>query len=181
MKIPEKGVIYKASPRAYIGNYLIAVGVIILAILIVTRFKIAFNIIPASIDQMLNTLVYLGFAAVIAFLFEEPFLEGMVRYYVVSNSEVVKVEGILWKRRYSIPYQSVASVKVTKGIFGRIFNYGTVEVVGFGEIGVEMRHVGNPDEIHRLVQHRVNSMRSALAQHGKGSTTAGKGNKDEEQ
>jgi hypothetical protein len=30
-----------------------------------------------------------------------------------------------------------------------------------------MKHVGNPYEIQRIIQHRVNSMRSALTQRGK--------------
>lgn len=179
MRIPEKGVIYKASPRAYVGNYLIAVGVIVLAAVVVTKFEIGFSIVPSTIGEMLNSLVYLAFAAAVAFLFEEPFLEGMIRYYVVTNSEIVKVEGILRKRRLAIPYQSVAEVSVEKGVFGRLLNYGTVDVAGFKDVGITMTHMGNPDEIQRLVQHKVNLMRPSLAQRGT-RTRLEKGNKDEE-
>ena len=164
MRIPEKGVVYKASVRAYIGNYLIAVGIIILAMLVVTKFGLNFELPPSGLMETLDMLIYVGFGLAAVYLFAEPFLEGTMRRYVVSNSEVVKVEGVLWKRRLAIPYQSVAEVNVVKGIFGRMFNYGTVEIAGFKEGGVVMKHVSNPDEIQRLVQHKVNSMRSALTQ-----------------
>ncbi len=167
MKIPEKGVVYKASPRAYIGNYLIAVGVIILAFLVANKFGLDFNIAPSGFMDTLDTLIYVAFGLLAAYLFAEPLLEGTVRHYIVSNSEIVKVEGILWKRRQAIPYQSIAEVNVVKGIFGRIFNYGTVEIAGLKEIGVVMRHVSNPEEIQRLVEHKVNSMRSALTRRAK--------------
>lgn len=180
MRIPEKGVIYRASPRAFIGNYLLAAGVVVLATLVVTSFGIGFTLFPASIGEMLNTLVYFAFAAVVAFLFEEPYLEGMMRYYAISNSEVVKVEGILRKRRHAIPYQSVAEVKVVKGLFGRLFNYGSVEVAGFKETGIFMNHMSDPEEIQRIVQHRVNSMRSALTEGGAARFRGRKENKNVE-
>lgn len=163
--VQERGVVYKASVRAYLGNYIIGFCVLFLGLLIIANFGITFKLNPSGAGELLNTLVYAAFGIVAGFLFIEPFIEGFARHYIVSPSEVLKVEGILWKRRHAIPYQSISEIKVTKGLFGRIFNYGTVDVGGtHNESSITMKHVSNPYEIQRIIQHRVNSMRSALTQ-----------------
>lgn len=162
MKIPERGIKYKASPRAYIANYLIAAGLVFVAVVVIRRFEISFFMPPATLGELGSTLVYAIFFGAAAWLAAEPLVEGLLRHYLISRSEVVKVEGLVSKRRHSIPYQSVSESRVTKGIFGRIFNYGTIEISSMNEGGISMRHVSDPDEIHRIVQHRVNSVRSAL-------------------
>jgi membrane protein YdbS with pleckstrin-like domain len=165
MKVPERGVVYKASARAFMGNYLIALGVLILGFLVVGRFDLVFDISPTSLFGILGTLTYIGFIGVALYLFLEFLFEGLMRRYVVSNNEIIKIEGLLVVRRYTIPYQSIAEVRVTRGPFGRIFNYGTVDVVAFGDSGgVGMTHMTNPEEIQRLIQHKVNLMRTTMTE-----------------
>lgn len=164
MKIPEKGAVYKASPRAFVGNYLIAAGVLVLGFLVISKFDLVLDLYPTSLFEILGTAAYFGFFGVAAYLFAEFYLEGTMRHYVISNNEIVKVEGVVSRRRYTIPYQSIAEVKVTKGPLGRILDYGTVDVMAFGEgAAVSMTHMINPEEIQRLIQHKVNLMRNALS------------------
>lgn len=180
MGIPEKGIVYKASPRAYLGNYIIGAGVVALALIVVRKFEVAFTLVPSGAGELLNSLVYVAFFGTAAWLFAESFLEGGMRHYVISNSEVVKVEGVLWKRRYAIPYQSVAEVNVVKGLFGRIFNYGTVRVEGMREGGISIRHVSNPDEVRRLLRHRVDAVRPVTLRATKKTARPEKEDKDED-
>lgn len=183
MRVPEKGVTYKASPRAFLGNYLIGIGVLLLGFLVVSRFDLVFDLTPSGISGILGTAAYVGFVGVALYLFAEFLFEGIARRYVVADHEIVKIDGVVSIRRQTIPYQSVGEVRVTRGPFGRLFNYGTVEIMAFGEGSVDMTHMSNPEEIQRLIQHKVNLMRTMATEKkrsGKGGAKEDKDYDDEE-
>jgi membrane protein YdbS with pleckstrin-like domain len=86
-----------------------------------------------------------------------------IRKYVITNNEVMKVEGILRKKKFAIPYQSIADVKMSKGVVGRIFNFGNIEIMGFKE-PIHMKGIRNPDEVLRIIENKVNLMRNRVIQ-----------------
>jgi uncharacterized membrane protein YdbT with pleckstrin-like domain len=159
MKIPEKGAVYKTSRVAYMQNYVIAILVAILLILIFPYLN--FTIFIRTAQELISYLIVFGFIIVITFMFEEPTIERWIRRYVVSNNEVMKIEGIIRKKKFAIPYQSIADVKLSKGVVGRIFNFGNIEIMGFKE-GISMKGIRNPDEVLRMIENKVNLMRSKV-------------------
>jgi len=161
MKIPEKGITYKTSRIAYIQNYILALLVAILLFLVYP--KVNFTIFITNIQELISYLIMFGFIITITFLIEEPTIERWVRKYVVSNNEVMKIEGIIRKKRFAIPYQSIADVKVSKGVAGRIFNFGNIEIMGFKE-PIYMKGIRNPDEVLRIIENKVNLMRNKMIQ-----------------
>ena len=60
-----------------------------------------------------------------------------------------------------VPFQSVADVRVSKGIVGRIFNFGDVDVIGFKD-GILMKGMKNPEEIQRIIQSKLNITRESM-------------------
>ena len=161
MRIPEKGVVYKASRVAYIQNYIIAAMVAILLFLVFPYLN--FTIFITTIPELISYLIVFGLIILITFMFEEPTIERWIRSYVVSNNEVMKIEGIIKKKKFAIPYQSIADVKMTKGVVGRIFNFGNIEIMGFKE-GISMKGIRNPDEVLRMIENKVNLMRNKMIQ-----------------
>jgi uncharacterized membrane protein YdbT with pleckstrin-like domain len=159
MKIPEKGAVYKTSRVAYMQNYVLAILVAILLILIFPYLN--FTIFIRTAQELISYLIVFGFIIVITFMFEEPTIERWIRRYVVSNNEVMKIEGIIRKKKFAIPYQSIADVKLSKGVVGRIFNFGNIEIMGFKE-GISMKGIRNPDEVLRMIENKVNLMRSKV-------------------
>jgi uncharacterized membrane protein YdbT with pleckstrin-like domain len=152
MKTTENGVRYRASARAFMGNYLIAVGLVVLSFLVGSRIDLGEN----------QVFIYVVFWSAALVLSAESLIQGVFKQYKVSGSEVVKIEGLLQKKRHSIPHQSVGQVKVSKGILGRLLNYGTVEVEGQNESNtIIMKHVHDPDEIRRIIRHKIDSYKVA--------------------
>jgi len=147
MKIRERGIVYRASPRAFLWNYVIAAGFAFLSFLIFSRVEMG-EFAPYG---------YISAAAVLIYLCGEPFIVGFFRYYVISSSEVSEVSGVLWKRRHTIPHQGVAEVRVTRGLFGRLLNYGTVTVESNREGGIQIRHVHDPEQVRRLINQKLDS------------------------
>jgi len=159
VKIPEKGITYKTARISYISNYFIAALVVILLILVYPMLN--FTIVITNFEQLVSYLIFSGFLITITFLIEQPTIEQWIRKYVITNNEVVKVEGILRKKHFAIPYQSIADVKMHKGIVGRIFNFGNIEVTGFKE-GIQMKGIKNPEEALRIIENKVNLMRNKM-------------------
>lgn len=163
MEFKETGIVYRASRRAYIGNYFLAALLAIFFFIAYNRFVypvygITFTLFPKVIDQMIPTITILGMLAVIALLFDEPILEGIIRKYIVRNDEVIIVEGILRKKRTIMPYGSVANVTTRKSVFGRIFNYGDLVIDGFKDT-IIMKAMVNPDSIQRIMQNKISLLR----------------------
>ncbi len=158
MKVGEKGLFYKTSRRAYFWNYVMAGLVATFLILLVGRFDIGFSLVPRSINEMMDTFIILGILSVISFLVEEPIMEGFIRKYHITTNEIVKIEGLLRKKRLVVPIQNIADVSVKKGILGRIMNFGDVDIRGFKD-EFTMKGMANPEEIQRILQAKLTLFR----------------------
>lgn len=156
----EKNV-YRTSRRAYFWNYVLAGLVAVFLYLLITTYGFTFSFIPTDFTTFWQTMAILGIAAVIAFLSEEPIIAGIVKHYIIAENEIIRIEGVLRKKRFVLPYQGIADVRVTKGILGRILNYGDVEIVGFRE-GIEMKGMSDPDRLQDLIQQKMSSVRGGF-------------------
>lgn len=174
MKIPEKGMVYKTSRISYVSNYVLLVLVLILISLAWPYLNLKFSLVPKTSGELLSTMVVFAFVLIITFLLEEPSIERIIRRYVVTSNEITKIEGIFRKKKFAIPYQSVADIKLEQGIIGRIFNFGNVCVTGVvrsdqsgGAEAIVMKGIRHPDEAYRIVQNKINLMRGAIIKEGK--------------
>lgn len=86
---------------------------------------------------------YSEFAWLIAVLAIVPIAIALYKYlawmreqYVVTNYRIVQVEGIINKRILDSSLEKVNDILLTQSAFGRIFNYGTLEILTGSEIGV---------------------------------------------
>jgi membrane protein YdbS with pleckstrin-like domain len=153
--------VYKTSRRAYFWNYFLAGMVVIFLYLLITTFSLTFSFIPKTFTELWNSMVILLVIAVAGLLSEEPILIGLKRQYVIGEDEITQIDGILRKKKFVLPYQGIADVRVNKGILGRILNYGDVEVVGFKE-SIDMKGMAYPDEIHGILQSKLSRQRGGL-------------------
>ena len=158
----ESGIAYRAAPRAFIINYIIAVGVVIFAFLAISRFEIAYTFVPSTVSEIVGNFALVGFGLVVFYLVFEFAIERSIKKYYISSYDIIKLEGILWKNRSVIPFQSVSEVVTNISLLGRIFNYGTVKISGFKENEIIMRHMKDPEEIQRVLQHKIDTSRHGL-------------------
>ena len=107
-----------------------------------------------------NLIIFFVLLALAAGMAEEPEWERILRRYIVTNNEIIKIEGLFTKKKTVIPYQTVADIRVTKTPLGRILNYGTVLVGGFKQgDDIVLKGMRNPDEVYRVIQNKVNLLR----------------------
>ena len=149
MKKPkERGVKYKTARISYITNYII----IVLLLFFLTLLH------SFELDPQILQLASLGIIFFVLLLLFEPEAERVLRYYLITNSEIVKIEGIIIKKRITIPYQSIAHVRAVKGVWGRIFNFGTILVKGIKD-DIVMKGMKEPDVISRMMENKIALMK----------------------
>ena len=67
------------------------------------------------------------------------------RQYIVTNRRVIQVSGVLSKSVVDSSLEKVNDVKMSQSFFGRLFNYGDIEILTASELGVNLfKHIGDP-------------------------------------
>jgi len=158
VRIADKGIRLQTSRLSYLYTYGLAALVLVFFFLASSRFGIAFTFAPQTTLQTLNDIVFIVFVAAFVCFAGEADFERMTRQYVITNTEVVKVEGILRKRRVIIPYQSVSNVEVYRSVLGRLAGFGDVNVIGF-DAEINMKGMREPDTFYRIINNKIARMR----------------------
>lgn len=72
--------------------------------------------------------------------------------FAVTNRRVIVKTGLLARRTIEINIARVESVGVDQDIFGRLFNYGSITVIGTGGTKEPFTMIDNPQQFRRMVQ-----------------------------
>jgi len=130
-------------------------------IVLVTRqhWFVLFSAILLEIIVTLVVIVAIAFAtinfplAAFAFLLAVIPLLSMARdifdwknrQYIVTNRRVIQIFGIFNKSVVDSSLEKVNDVKMTQSFFGRLFDYGDVEIMTASELGVNLfKRIGDP-------------------------------------
>jgi uncharacterized membrane protein YdbT with pleckstrin-like domain len=94
-----------------------------------------------------SPLAAFGFILVLVPLF------GMVRdiliwynrQYIVTNRRVMQISGVINKNVVDSSLEKVNDVKMSQSFFGRLFDYGDIEILTASELGVNVfKRIGDP-------------------------------------
>ncbi len=67
--------------------------------------------------------------------------------YVVTNRRVIQISGVFSKEVVDSSLEKVNDVKLSQSFFGRMFNFGDIEILTASELGVNLFHeIANPIE-----------------------------------
>lgn len=67
------------------------------------------------------------------------------RQYVVTNRRVIRISGVMNKNVTDSSLEKVNDVKLVQSFFGRLFDYGDVEILTASELGANLfQQIGDP-------------------------------------
>jgi len=67
------------------------------------------------------------------------------REYIVTNRRVIQISGLFSKDVVDSSLEKVNDVKMSQSFFGRIFDYGNVEILTASEMGINLfQRIGDP-------------------------------------
>ena len=67
-------------------------------------------------------------------------LDWINRQFIVTNRRVIQIAGVLNKNVTDSSLRKVTDIKMSKSFFGRIFNYGDIEILTASEFGANLFH-----------------------------------------
>ncbi len=118
----------------------------------------ALPIIVAAI-LWVASLIPLAFAAV-------RFIAWRNEVYAVTNYRIIQIEGILSRRVFDSSLEMVNDILLTQSLIGRMFNYGTIEIITGSDIGLnQLDALKDPYAFKRAII----DARNVLADHGHAS------------
>lgn len=79
----------------------------------------------------------------------------------VTNKRVIGKWGFISRRTIEQRLDKIEGVQVHQGIFGRIFDYGTIIVTGTGGSGTPIPNIAKPLEFRSAVNAAMDGMRTA--------------------
>jgi len=67
------------------------------------------------------------------------------RQYIVTNRRVIQISGVINKNVVDSSLEKVNDVKMSQSFFGRLFDYGNVEILTASELGInQFQRIGDP-------------------------------------
>ncbi len=115
----------------------------IIAEIVVTLIVIAAFGIMISV----NSMAWLGFllALIPLSIMTWDIFTWNNHQYVVTNRRVIQIAGIFNKAVIDSSLEKVTDIKMTQSFFGRLFDYGDVEIMTASETGVNLfKRIGDP-------------------------------------
>jgi uncharacterized membrane protein YdbT with pleckstrin-like domain len=122
----------------FVQSILVEILFIIVILIFVTVLLIIF---PAykfiALGYFLLIIPFIGLA--------RDYVDWSSRQYIITNFRVIQIWGIVNKNVIDSSLEKVNDVKMDQSFFGRIFNYGDIEILTASELAPNLfKHIGNP-------------------------------------
>ena len=95
------------------------------------------GVIAASVVYPLATFGYILVLVPLAGMIRDILIWSN-RQYIVTNRRVIQISGVLSKEVLDTSLEKVTDVKMSQSFFGRLFNYGDIEILTASELGVNL-------------------------------------------
>ena len=106
-----------------------------------------------------TVLLIVCFVAMVVSLiaFGVSYLEWQAEQYIVTNERVIQVQGIVNKRELATSLDKVNDIETDQTLFGRMFNYGTVDIITGSDIGInKLKYLDKPLEFKKVMLNAKN-------------------------
>jgi uncharacterized membrane protein YdbT with pleckstrin-like domain len=123
-------------------HWFVLFSAILLEIIVTLAVLIAVSIATASFPLAAFAFL-LGFVPLLSMLHD--ILAWKNRQYIVTNRRVIQIFGIFNKSVVDSSLEKVNDVKMTQSFFGRMFDYGDIEIMTASEQGINLfKRIGDP-------------------------------------
>jgi uncharacterized membrane protein YdbT with pleckstrin-like domain len=119
----------------------------------------------------LHWLIFVFPALLSLVLIGIPFLIGAIlRYktseFAVTNRRVIIKVGLISRKTLELNLNKIESIGVDQSLIARIFNYGSIVIVGSGGTNEPFRHIADPLAFRRAVNNASEALTEAAQARG---------------
>ena len=139
-----KNIVLKRSRRSFFVGYLFA----FLFMLVILSLWVIFD---------LSTFVLYLLSFPVVYLILLPEYSQAYEKVIIKSDSVEAISGIITKKKNVMPWNLVANAGISKGIFGRMLDYGDIFIVGIGggESKILIRGISNPERYLRKIEEEI--------------------------
>jgi uncharacterized membrane protein YdbT with pleckstrin-like domain len=105
-------------------------------------------------SQIHPLLVFLVFVFTIVILIQLALIYKTTEF-ALTNKRIIAKKGIFRRHSMEILLSKIETVRVAQGIDGRIFDFGTVTVVGSGGTNEFFKSISNPMELRKMINAKI--------------------------
>jgi uncharacterized membrane protein YdbT with pleckstrin-like domain len=111
-------------------------------------------------EAKLHWITFVSLRAILT-LFVHPLLNRISSEFAVTNKRVIWKQGIIHRHTGEMTLLKIENVQVDQGVFGRIFNYGTVALVGTGGTRESFDLISAPLRFRKAILQQQDGMERA--------------------
>ncbi len=119
----------------------------------------------SRLDGTVRTVVSIGAFAISAYLIFNAAYKYLLwsrEQYVITSERIIQIEGLARKRTFDSSLDQVNDIQMTQSIFGRIFNYGDIEIMTGSDVGVnQLWGITHPFEFKKAILDAKQQLRRA--------------------
>lgn len=75
--------------------------------------------------------------------------------YGITSKRVLGKTGFIWRKSLDIVLAKVEAVRLNQSIFGRLLNYGTIDVTGSGGTAEKLKYIPDPLAFRNSIQEQL--------------------------
>jgi len=124
-------------------HWFVLIGMIFVEIVLIVLLFAAVS----ALSILVTPIAAIGFVVLlvpIAYMLRD-ILIWFQKQYIITNRRVVQVSGIFSKDVVDSSLEKVNDVKMSQSFFGRLFDYGDIEILTASELGVNLfKRIGDP-------------------------------------
>jgi uncharacterized membrane protein YdbT with pleckstrin-like domain len=87
------------------------------------------------------------------------FIDALIRFvtteFAVTDKRVIGKVGLIRRESVEILLGKVEGIRISQGILGRLFGFGTIGISGTGTSQIEFKGIAAPLECRRAIQQSV--------------------------
>jgi uncharacterized membrane protein YdbT with pleckstrin-like domain len=125
-------------------HWFLLFGSIIFEFVVILILISAVSVLSISMDNPLFGFGYLLIIVPLASMVKD-ILVYYNRQFIVTNRRVIEISGVFSKNVTDSSLEKVNDVKMMQSIAGRVFNFGSIQILTASELGAnEFRFIGDP-------------------------------------
>ena len=81
-----------------------------------------------------------------------PLIKRLTSEYVITNKRIIIKTGLISRHTLEMNMPKIETINVEQSIFGRIFDYGTITIIGTGGTKEAFEYIKDPLEFRKNYQ-----------------------------
>ncbi len=85
-------------------------------------------------------------------LFIAPMIDRYTDEFAITNKRVIIKTGLISRKTVEMNLSKIESVNVDQSIFGRLFGFGSIQIIGTGGTKEEFKNIASPLKFRKAFQ-----------------------------